>query len=665
MTVPAVHLTASSHTVRIRADVAWLPERFQQRTERLKIRFRTGSGERRLYRKKKRQPPSEWAPKYRKITYGPLKGSYYDPDFMPHMNGIMDTAAEACVQEVTNCKAPQTGGSANWETFLGNRADVAPADSLIVYPDRETASKRCKDYLTPMFTSSPRLRRLLTGVADDLASVRVKLQTMLIYMGWSGSVTTLGNVSVRYLLIDELDKCQEYPSKKEATFEDLVSERTTAFDRFGSLKIWNSTPTATPSRIVRKLREMDVIFDYHARCPDCGQLQRMEFHRIDFDGCRDPQEMLAGRHARYICGFCGSAWDDRMRDQAVRSGLWFARDDAAVERLQRQQEWRGQPVGLERTDYLRRHRPAKVGFHSPAWISPLNELAKCAAAFLKGLKDEAAMIYFVTQIEANEYTHHKKQRKEDVILALRDDRPEGLVPSGDVVAGLVCGSDTQDNGHYYWIKAVGWGLGADQWLIRAGFVETESALAKVVFETDYQDADGNVYPVQLMVKDAMGHRTSEVYDFCLRHPGRAVPYKGATGRRPKPYSKTVIDTYPGTSKKIPGGVVLYTCDSHYYKDLAAAKLAVKADDPGALHLHAETTEEIAAHLCAEVVDERGLWQNPGKKPEHYWDSLYMSDIAADILQLKFRQRQPAAAKQKPKTPATANPFTGGRVLYGR
>ncbi|NCD13702.1 MAG: terminase [Bacteroidia bacterium] len=666
MTVPALTLTASAHAVRIRTDVDWLPQRYAQRTSRIKISFRTGQGERRLYRRKKRLPPSQWAPKYRRITYGPLKGAYYDPAFMPHMNGIMDTAAEPCVREVTNCKAPQTGSSANWETFLANRADIAPLDALIVYPDRDTASKRCKDYLQPMFTSSPRLRALLTGVADDQAALRVKLQTMLIYMGWSGSVTSIGNVSVGILIVDELDKCQEYPSKKEASFESLVAERVTAYAKYGSIIVWNSTPTASPSRIVAKLHQMQVIFDYHVTCPDCGHIQRMEFARIDFNGCRDPQEMEEHRHARYICAGCGSAWTDHQRDQAVRTGKWYARDEAERERLIKAGQWTGQPVGLERSEYLRRHRPEKVGFHSPAWISPLNSLSKCAAAFLACLKDEAARIYFVTQIEADEYTHHQKQRKEDTILALCDDRPQELVPSGNQVAGLICGSDTQDNGHWFWIMAFGFGLRPPAWLVRAGFVDTDAALERVVYDTIYQDGDGNRYPVQLMVKDAMGHRTAEVYEMALRHPGRAIPYKGATGRRPSPYTITTVDRYPGTNKKLPGGVSLYTCDSHYYKDQLAAKLAIQPDDPGAWRLYHDFPAEYASHLCAEVVDAKRLWVLPGKAANHLWDCAFMAIIGWDISQMRYWQPpEEAPPPPPPKKPSAPNPYTRGRVLYGR
>lgn len=648
MSIPAVHLTAASTVVRIRSTVPWLPERYAARTTRLRIRVLVSAGERSLLRRRKKLPPSQWAPRYRKITYGPLDGSYYDPSFMPHMNGIMDAAALPFVREVTNCKAPQTGGSANWETFIGYVADHNPASTLIVYPDRDTAAKRCNDYLQPMFRNSPRLRRLLTGYSEDMAKLRIKLQTMLIYMGWAGSVTSIGNVSVRYLIVDELDKCPDQPSKKEAKFEGLVAERTTAFDRFGSLKVWNSTPTMAPSKIARKLREMEVIADYHARCPDCGHLQEMEFDRIDFNGERDPEVMERDRLARYACSRCGVLWDDRKRDQAVRSGSWQVRGD-----------------GRELMAYCQAERPAKIGFHSPAWISPLNSLSKCASAFLRGLKDRDEMIYFVTQIKAEEFTPYDKQRQEDVLLGLRDDRPEGLVPSGGVVCALVAGSDTQDNGHYYWIDAVGWGLEQERWRIRAGFVETDAALEQVVFGTEYRDVEGTVYPVQLMVKDAMGHRTGEVYDMCLRNPGVVVPYKGASGRRPKPYSDSKVDRYPGTSKPIPGGVVLYTCDSHYYKDRSAAKLAIKPDDPGAWHMEQDMTEEQARQMCVEIRDERGLWQNPGKRPNHYWDAAVLAVIASDLLQLKFRIKPAEVPPPQPKRTTRPNPYTGGRPLFGR
>ena len=49
---------------------------------------------------------------------------------------------------------------------------------LCVYPDRDTARDNSKDRILPMLTSSPRLRKYLTGYDDDEASMRIKLKHM-------------------------------------------------------------------------------------------------------------------------------------------------------------------------------------------------------------------------------------------------------------------------------------------------------------------------------------------------------------------------------------------------------------------------------------------------------------------------------------------------------
>ena len=61
----------------------------------------------------------------------------------------------------------------------------------------------------------------------------------------------------------------------------------------------------------------------------------------------------------------------------------------------------------------------------------------------------------------------------------------------------------------------------------------------------YQDAEGLYYPVHLLVIDAMGPRTSDVYDFTHEYPGRTQAYKGASGRKANPQTWTTIDRYPG------------------------------------------------------------------------------------------------------------------------
>ncbi len=628
MTAPSPSVDLSkTKVVRLRTAPTWLPEKYRKRSSRIRISFKPSAGEKKVFKKRKFIYPSVWAPKNRTVTYGPLAGSRWDNSFMPHFRGIMDASFFPSVRVIGNCKAPQTGSSAGVETILGYIADMQPGPAFVVYPDRDTSSKRSTDYLQPMFTKSPRLRQLLTGSSDDLAAMRINLQTMLIYMGWAGSVTSLGNISARYLVGDEIDKWPVQPSKKEARSMDLFFERYRSY-KYGA-KAWiSSTPTVPSGAIWRYLsEEAQVVFDYRVKCPDCGKMELMDPKRIKGpEGERDPKKILEEKLAFYVCSHCGSQWDDRKRDKAIQSGVWFAREGNLG-------------AGREINIYLSEMRPEKICFHSPAWISQLVSLSEILARFFRGLKDKKDMHYYDTQIKAEPYVDYETVREEDQILKLKDDRPAGLVPGMGLVAALAAGVDTQDDGFYFEIRAFGWGIEQESWQIRFGFVKTFEALAKILFEDAYRDAEGLYYPVHLAVQDAMGHKTSEVYDFSRAHPGRLQAYKGGAGRRATPHKFSTIDTYPGTNKIIPGGVRLVTCDTHYYKDDLASKLRINPDDPGAWHMHSEVTKEFAQHLCAEYADERGLWQCPKNKPNHYFDCSFMALVAADILQIKYWKRE--------------------------
>ena len=84
----------------------------------------------------------------------------------------------------------------------------------------------------------------------------------------------------------------------------------------------------------------------------------------------------------------------------------------------------------------------------PSWISHFVSLSDAAAAFLRGLRDKGKLRDFKNNHEAVPWVVYEHERKEDAVLALKDDRPQGLVPSGGVVAALTAGVDTQDNGFW-------------------------------------------------------------------------------------------------------------------------------------------------------------------------------------------------------------------------
>ena len=610
------------------------------------LRFRFSQAERNVYHKERKIPVSQWAEINRVVTRGPLEGNRFRRETTPYLSGIMEASFFPGVETIIVCAGPQVGKSFCVDTCIGYSVDVDPGPVLYVYPDEDTALENSKDRIMPMIQRSAKLRRYLTGSADDEAAKRINLRHVQLYMAWARSAVKLANKSIRYLVFDETDKYPETSGRKEADPISLGEARTTTY-RWGS-RTWKlSTPTVESGQIWKALTtEAQVIFEFAVRCPACRKYQVMTFEQFKWpEGERDPQKVENENLARYECLHCKVLWNDRMRDRAVRLGHWRSSS----------REWLKGPEaksweqGRKMKAYLNEHKPRKIGFHIPSWLSRFVPLSRVAGAFLSGLQDRTKLKDFRNKHAAVPWLDYTEERKEMKILQLRDERPRGLVPGGDVVSCLTAGVDTQDNGFWFEIRAWSFGLSLESWQVREGFVDSFEALNQVLFLDRYEDADKNEYFVRLSVQDAMGHRTAEVYDFVRLMPGRIVAFKGED-RMTQPFSWSNLDVYPGTKKPIPGGLKLLRADVNYFKNVLAGKLAVSGADPGAWHLHAETTEEWARHLCAEYINDKGLWECPPSKANHGWDCSVYNLVAATVLGVKFWKKPEEKKEDKRQRP---------------
>lgn len=612
---------------------AWLPENLRRRlkaTGRLEYLGRFSEADRAVMRKRRPMPVSSWAEKHRVITMGALPGPWHNLT-TPYLAGIMDAAGYDSVRTIILCKSPQIGGSETAHNFIGYCIDRDPGPALYIFPDQDTARENSQDRIIPMLQSSDRLRTYLTGTDDDLASIRIRLKHMPIYMAWARSAARLANKPIRYLIFDEIDKYPDTAGKKEADPISLGEKRCQTYRAMGKEKIWKiSSPTMESGPIWQALtKEAEIIFDYWVKCPFCDESLLMEFDGIkwprdDKGEHPDPERLETRKLAWYQCPRCEARWSDEHRNKAVRNGGWRSRVEDAPGRREK----------LSLFGYLRKHRPGKIGFQCPSWISPFVSLSEPAAAFLKARRDKSKLRDFMNGYKAEPWVDYQVERTEDAILALRDDRPRGLVPGGGIITGLTAAVDTQDDGFYYEIRAWAYGLTQESWQIREGFAPTFAALEQILFADQYPDAQGNAYIVHLAVIDAMGHRTAEVYDWTRLHRGRILPLKGEQ-RMNQPFAYSTLDCYPGTNKPIPGGLRLLRGNVTYYKNDLSGKLQIAPADPGAWHLHSETSRDWATQMTAEYLDEKGLWECPQGKANHAWDVSVYNLIAADVLGIKY------------------------------
>lgn len=626
--------------------------------------FSPHDGERKALRKRARFRPSKWAERYRVLPpkVSSMPGKWRNSN-SPYLAGIMDAAAKPYVRTIIACKSPQIGMTEAVHNFMGYTIDRDPGQILYVFPDEDMARENMRDRIAPMVSSTPQLRKYLTRSSHDSQSLRLDLRHVNVYLAWARSASKLGNKPIRFLSLDEVDKYPDTAGRKESSPIALAEARTTTYSR--SCKIFKySTPTMESGNIWQAINnEAELVFHFEVRCPDCGKKQRMIFDQIKWEGGSkaDPKKV----YAWYECAHCGSEWDDDKRDAAVRRGVWRDNDSRSL-------------------DYaLGQDRPAAIGFHLPAWLSKFVSLSKCAAAFIKGQRSKTALKNFMNNFAAEPWVEYEVEREEDQILALRDDRPVGLVPGEGQVACLVGQIDTQDNGFWYEIRAFGWGHIQESWQIRSGFIPADwskisreqlrdrqwpyhpafDPIREILWENEYKDAEGNIYSVRFAGIDAMGHHTSQVYDFCRAHRGKIVPLQGMTGRSNTAYKWSKIDTYPGTNKPISGGIKLLQLDVHHYKDELSSRLQIAPLDPGAWHLCADADRFWAQQMCAEYVDDKGRWQCPTNKDNHAWDCSVYGLALADVLGIKHwrhpdrNPEQEKSARQKKKQ--TVNPFTQG------
>ena len=611
-------------------DPAWIPaDMRQQAAGRSAIKWTRR--ERSMLRRKKQTRPSVWAEANIVIPDDSAEPGKYRNATVPYAAGILDASFYPSVQEVVICAPSQTGKTTIVNNCLAYALDRAPGNAIVVYPDEVTARDNAKDRLQKMIDASPLLRSYKTGVADDEGAIKIKLSSMIIYMAWANSASRLANRPAPYGVADEEDKYPATANKRESAPIDLLRNRARTFRHMR--KLWRvSTPTIETGPIwVALTSEAEAVFDFWVRCPDCGAYQEMVFKNIRWEGGgqADPEQIESEQSAWYECPHCAAKWNDAQRKIAVRDGQWRDRERKLI---------------LDTA--LRSRKPRIVGFHLRSWLSPFVSMSEAAAAVLRGLKDVNKLKKFSNDHAAEPWVIRRKERVADAMFGLCDDRPAGAVPGGGVVSCLTAGIDTQDHSFWYEVRAWAWGRHLDSWQVRAGEVLTFDALAEVLWGSQYLDADGQEYFVRLALQDAMGHRTSEVYEFCQRNQGKIFPTQGKDVLA-QPFAWSNLEYYPGGKKPIPGGLRLIRFDSNYYKNDLSSRLGVSPGDPGAWLFNAELTQTWAAHLTAEHIGESGKWECPSGRANHGWDCSILNRLAADVLGARHWAK-PGEAKAAPK-----------------
>lgn len=565
--------------------------------------FRFTPGEIRVFKRREKLSTADWAARYRVVVGGAKPGPWRN-ELNPCARGIMDALDAPHVREVYVCAAPQSVKTQSIINYLLRRVDQDPLPATYVMPDEKTAKKVMRRRLIPTIRATLRLAELLSLRADDTTHLGVLFVNGMELIGaWASSPAALSSDAVGLMILDEMNKFPP-PTGAEPDPFALAEQRTNSFP--DTYKIYGaSTPTDEAGLITRAIAtRADELRYYEAKCPVCGEYQRMLWANISWGNTRDPREVLRKGLARYHCQACGMAWDDHRRNVAVLNGRWASENPLP--------------------------RPRVVAFHLPSWYC--QPMSRAVGAFLHGQDDPGQLIVWVTQHCAEPWRETIVKKSESIILKRVSGYPALIVPP-EVVA-LTAGIDMQKHG--FWFVVRGWTEVLTSYLVQYGFVGNWEDLETLLWQTTYRIHDTNdtmgIWRAGLdtgggQSPDGDWSRTEEAYQWLKRQPpGKVFGTKGATHVRSQLAAKRIkesrLETFPSSNKPIPGGLTLRFLDTGLYKELLHWRLELEPGKPQAFYVH----DDIGADYIKQLLSEERARDRRGKA---YWKQVHAQNHILD------------------------------------
>lgn len=550
--------------------------------------------------------PSEWAERApRKIPdngINPEPGSWRNSR-TPYLVEILDTLVAPGIQEVGFLKPTQVGYTDGViVNAIGYWIDLDPGACMLVEPDEQLAKEVLDERVLPTIRETPALNRHLSARPWDTKTTKISLDTMPVFVGWAGSPTRMASRSIRYLLLDEVDK---YPvfSGKEADPISLARQRVSNWKHRARIVI-GSTPTTRAGHIWRWWESCPDRRRYWVPCPHCGKHQVLVFSRVlwpkmeQLDRPKRADKIKTDKLAWYQCEHCDGRIFDHHKPAMLSQGAWASDGQEVVDG-----EVRGE-----------RPRSSRVGFHLSSLYSPWVDFSEVAAAFVLASDDPAMLMNFRNSMLAEPFEEQASKTEASLIEQKRVHAGPPLeVPAWAPL--VLATADVQKDRLYYVIRA--WGHQYRSQLVAYGMARDFGELEQIVFERPLAGPEGSQIVPSALAIDCK-YRTDEVYAFAQRRPGEIYPSAGSSNVKAAPITEKHVKGYDG--------VIRRTVNPNYWKSVLHNLM--HDDDETKWLPHAQVGDDYIQHMRSEhqILDRRSglyVWVPVSSgAPNHTWDCEY-------------------------------------------
>ncbi|MEG2175474.1 MAG: terminase gpA endonuclease subunit [Oscillibacter sp.] len=541
---------------------------------------------------------SKWAEKNRVLDEASAMPGPWRNNVTPYLVGVMDAFSDSQVERIIFIKSTQIGGTAGMENMLGSLIDQDPGPTMVVYPSDDLAEGTAEARLGPMIKKCPELARKYREA--DSKKLKLKFDTMTVYLTGANSPADLSSKSIRYLFLDEVDK---FPgaSKREADPVSLAIERTKTYTTNKKIFL-ASTPTLKTGHIWRAKEAADVEKHYFVPCPHCGKMIELKFAQIKWPSKDDvPETADRAEMAVYVCQACGCLISDQHKGQMLRAGRW--------------------QIVSRKGD-----RQSSVAFWINTLYSPFTRFSDIAREFMASKDDPEKLQNFANSWLAEPWEDTKLKTSAEMVLNRQTELAAWELPEWTKL--LTAGIDVQENCLYWVIRA--WGDYMTSQNIAHGQALAWDTVVQIM-NKEFSMPNGEKVMVCLGLVDS-GDQTDAVYEFCMMNSEWALPSKG-TGTMLSSYRLSTIDKAGSRAN----GTTLVLVDGGKYKDMIAARMR-KENGRGSWMVHRDCDLDYAEQVTSEhkITERAGgktvlKWTVKSTHADnHYLDCEVYAAAAADI-----------------------------------
>lgn len=595
----------------------------------------------------------EWLPKYVTMPKGTeTSGLPFSLAAYPHVDGVLEAFDSSRTRQIVLQWASRLGKTTTALSLIAKVAGTNPRNMMFAGPTKDAAGRVVGSRLYPILASTEGVRQQLPPEARR-SKLHVKLEACQVFVGWSGSETSLADVGAFFGHASEIDKWDGSASDEGDSLKLFVNR----FKGFPDHKIiFESTPTIKGRSRIEKMMSESNQHRRYVPCPHCGEFQTLVKgvegkpggFAWEHPATGQSDAELAFATAYYVCKFCEKKIENHHRTVMLRRGVWV-------------------PDGCTITadgnihGKARRHGSDTVGFGPLAsWYALTETWGSFPRRWILAQKRPKDLQDVVNSYMGETWeVRRSKSTPELVGERLKTDIKRRLLPTWTRLLTVTVDQQAADGGFRVW-GVMAHGLDGRAHLVDYGYTYSLQEIWDNQIRNPFVHADGGNPMLPHAAAVDSGWDTKKTYDFCNNHAGLLAIKGSSTDMAGMPYRLSEVDRGENAGQQL-----LMVNTDFWETDLQARLDERLPDDAESLSLAAglEEDTELLEQLCngtiADKIDQRGnaklMWV---KKNENEPNDL------RDVVRYGLALAQ-AYASENGGVPPRSGIYTQGKTIVNQ